>query len=169
MVYYHSSDLSPTIGTVFQGRGDAYKSEWESTSFYNSLELYRPKDKTAHKDAVFVCNDLESLQYCGGLEETILILKIEGGISWHDMNWSTEISSLVSDGILVENRLVREASENYWSGKPHTREPLWEGIARKAIVVAVFDYNQADFLIDAERDRLTLKFQRSVVSQLQNH
>lgn len=154
MIYFHASDQSPEIGTVFRGRGQAYDDDWNRASFYRPLEHYRPASRTSHKDAVFLCKDVQSIGYCGGLEETILLMKAGGPVSWHDMNWSTEISSLVSSGFSIDSVPVRRAAEAYWSGRPFGKESVWEGIAKTATVVAVFDYWEEASVLERARNRL---------------
>lgn len=159
-VFYHASDQFPEIGTVFAGRGEAYDKEWSGVSFYQVLERYRPKGMTAHRDAVFVCNDTETIGLCGGLGESILLMQVDSMVSWHDMNWSMEISSLVSEGFSIESERVRQAAENYWSGFQHPNGPVWEGIADSARVVAVFPYLTGDSVLESARRNLERSAQK---------
>lgn len=153
-VFFHASGHFPTIGTVFAGRGDAYERDWASVSFYQALERHRPEGMIAHKDAVFVCKDTETIGLCGGLAQSILLLRVESSVSWHDMSWSTEISRLVSDGFALDGETVRQAAMNYWYGKAHPDGPVWEGVADSATVVAVYPYLEDGAVLESARRRL---------------
>jgi hypothetical protein len=161
MIFFHCSDkASHDIGTVFRGRGDAYEASWARTDFYAALEAYRPEDRIAHKDAVFVCRDLESLFLCGGGEESILLLETSEDVSWHDMNWSSEISGLISEGYGFDSQEVRDAADAYWAGLPHPNESVWEGITKSAKVVAVFDFNEDDEVLEKAKKRMEERLQK---------
>ena len=58
----------------------------------------------------------------------------------HDMNWSSEISMLVSDGYDIDSDEIQNAANNYWAGVPHHDESLWEYLTPAAKVIHVEEY-----------------------------
>lgn len=130
--FYHGSfDSTFEPGKVLRPRGDAYANDWSDTDFYDILEHYRPSDKLAHKDAVFMVGDEDDIDLAGGATDVIYEVEPIGPVQKHDLNWSSEISCLMSiHGEEGRDRAeVRKAAENYWSGRPHHDENVWEYLA----------------------------------------
>ena len=95
--YYHGSSNYLPVGTILNAR-DEYESDWQHTDFYSILEKYRPSDQLSHKQSVFMCDNSDDLDSAGGGTEWVFTLEPLGPVQRHDMNWSSEISCLVSDG-----------------------------------------------------------------------
>jgi len=141
MRYFHGSSHLAAPGTVLRGRGAAYEAEWQGTDFYTALEAHRPVGMIPHKDAVFMCAD-EDIDNCGGSLDIIYELQPRGDVSRHDINWSSEISCLLSDGADVDDPQVIEAARAYWQGEPHYNEQVWEYLARSAEIMRVAEDNR---------------------------
>ncbi len=123
-IYYHGSMDDLPIGTILRP-SESYATDWGSTDFYNPLEKYRPKDKPPHHNSVFMCEDEDDIDASGGGTSFIFTVKPLGPVDKHDLNWSSEISMLVSDGESEEK--IKQAAKNYWRGVPHNSgESLWE-------------------------------------------
>jgi hypothetical protein len=134
--YYHGSHSPIEPGTVMTGRGVRYESQWTDADFFWALEIHRPEGCLAHRDAVFMVDNVEDIDNAGGCTDFCLEVMPEEPVSRHDLNWSTEISCLISDGHAPRSEAVREAALNYWKGLPHPeREPVWECLARKVTVL----------------------------------
>lgn len=139
MNYLHASLEELDVGTVLKPRDD-YKEHWGNTDFYIHLEKYRPLGMRPHHESVFMCTSIEDIDNC---MEGIYLFEVQplGLIQRHDMNWSTEISCLVSDNAPETD--IKQAAENYWSGVPHSsREPLWEYVTSSAEILAVYPYDE---------------------------
>ena len=125
------------VGTVLRPRGEAYEADWKNTDFYSVLEKYRPGNKLAHKDAVFICKSDEDVDLAGGGTIWLFRVKPITPVEWRDMEFSTLISCLVSDGHVVDEPKVIEAARNYWAGAPVQYDSIWEGLCGGAEIVAV--------------------------------
>ena len=136
-VYFHGSMEALPVGYVMKGRGEAYAADWSRTDFYDVLERYRPADSIAHKDGVFMCSDPDDVDLAGGGTEWIFELRVDGPVTRHDLNWSSQISCLLSDGHGVDSPEVRKAAESYWAGIPHPDENVWEFLTREAVILRV--------------------------------
>ena len=140
MRYYHGSEVELPVGTVLQPRSD-YKERWGHNDFFQALESNRPANCLPHSNAVFMCDNDEDVDAAGGGTEYLFELRPIGKVSKHDMNWSSQISALVSDGYSLDSDEVKLAAQNYWAGVPHDEcEPLWEYLCEQAEVVAVEEY-----------------------------
>lgn len=142
-IYYHGSYDELPEGSVMKGRGDAYEASWKDTDFYPVLERYRPEGCLAHRDAVFMVESIDDIDNAGGATDWVLEVAPVGETTRHDMSWSSEISCLLSDGHAVESAEVAKAADNYWRGVVHADGPLWEVIAREAVVVAAYEFDDA--------------------------
>ena len=138
-IYYHGSSVDLPVGTILSPR-DTYEDNWASTDFYTILELYRPPNMLSHKQAVFMCENDEDVDLAGGATDWLFTVKANGPVQKHDMNWSSEISMLISDGYDEDSPEVEEAANNYWSGIPHSSEQVWEYLTPSATILSVEEY-----------------------------
>ncbi len=125
MRFFHGTTDYIEPGTILNGRGQAYEEAWKYTDFYYALEKYRPEDKIAHKDGVFMCHHPDDVDLAGGGTEYLCEMKPSGKIQRHSLNWCSEISLLMCDASEAVEEIKR-CAENYWSGKPHPDENVWE-------------------------------------------
>lgn len=137
--YYHGSYDNLPVGTILTPRDD-YESNWKDTDFYGPLEMYRPKDKLSHKQSVFMCDNPDDVDLAGGATEWLFTVAPMGKVQRHDLNWGSEISSLVGDGHAFDSEEVMEAANNYWAGIPHHNESVWEYLTPAAKIVKVEEY-----------------------------
>ena len=138
--FYHSSGKEFPVGTILCGRGEDYHRDWVMTDFYQILEENRPSEYIPHKNAVFFCDNDEDLDCAGGATEWVFEVEPIGIVSRHDLNWSSEISSLLSDGYTRTSDKVIQAAKNYWFGVPHFNESVWEYIAPKVMILSCEPY-----------------------------
>ena len=131
--YYHGSHTELEIGKSITARSN-YEEDWGKTDFYKILEFYRPKHMISHNEGVFMCDNDEDVDLAGGSIDFIYEVKPIGFVEKHDLNWSSEISCLVSEGYPIDSLEIKKAAENYWKGIPHTDENVWEYISREFIV-----------------------------------
>lgn len=135
--YYHGSCDKLSVGTRLVPRPD-YENNWSGTDFYTALERYRPDGMLAHKDAVFMCANEDDIDLAGGCTDWLFTVEPDTRIERHDLNWSSEVSMLVSDGAPEEQ--IKVAALNYWNGVPHHDENVWEYLTTGAVIVAVEEY-----------------------------
>ena len=136
MRYFHGSYTNLPVGFELKGRGNAYEEAWSHTDFYAVLEKHRPSHMLPHKNAVFMCDDIEDIDLAGGATDFIFELKPLSSVSKHDLNWSSEISCLISEGYAINSNQVIHAAKNYWEGIAHPNESVWEYLTEKAIIIA---------------------------------
>jgi len=138
--FFHGSMSFLPVGTLLVPRGAAYESDWICTDFYSVLEANRPPEKRAHRDAVFLCKNDEDVGNAGGGEIWMFQVRPITPVEWHDMQFSSLISCLISDGHAVNSPQVVQAAKDYWLGVESADEPLWEGLCGGATIVAVDEY-----------------------------
>jgi hypothetical protein len=141
-LYYHGSNDELPVGTILKGRGSDYENDWSHTDFYQILEKYRPANMLSHKDAVFMCKTPEDVDISGGGTEWLFTVEPLGIVQRHDLNWSSEISNLLSVSEFDDEYLddIIEAAANYWNGVPHHDENVWEYLTPSAKIVKVEEY-----------------------------
>jgi len=139
MLYYHGSTIYLPVGTLLRP-GIDYEKHWASTDFYTALEHYRPTGKLAHKDAVFMCESEDDVDLCGGGTEWLFSVNPLGPVHKHDVNWSSEISCLISKGYSINSPEVESAASSYWNSMPHYNESVWEYLTPSATILKVVRY-----------------------------
>jgi hypothetical protein len=132
-LFYHGSPKELDIGKIINPR-PYYENDWGQTDFYKALEKYRPKKYISHKNGVFMCDNEDDVDLCGGSTEYIYLVEPIGIVQKHDLNWGSEISCLISEGISIQDELIHNAAYNYWEGFPHRDENVWEYITEKFII-----------------------------------
>ena len=137
--YYHGSYDKLDVGTVLTPGGDDYESSWGGTNFYGPLEKFRPPEKLAHKEGVFMVGSDDDVDVAGGATDYVYTVEPIGEVQKHDLNWGSEISMLIDDGHTLNDPEVKEAAENYWNGVPHHNEQVWEYLSPRAKIVGVLD------------------------------
>lgn len=137
-LYHGSMDYLP-VGTILTPRDD-YENRWEHTDFFRPLEMYRPKDKLSHTQSVFMCDNPDDVDLAGGGTEYLFTVIPIGPVQRHDMNWSSEISSLVSLGHDLDSPEIKDAAMAYWAGEESPNEVIWEYLAPKAKIITVEEY-----------------------------
>lgn len=137
MKFLHASLEELEVGTVLKPK-DNYEEHWGNTDFYQALERYRPEHMLSHKESVFMCHSAEDLDNCIGGEYIFEVIP-DTRIEKHDLNWSSEISCLVSENAPEEK--IKEAALNYWNGVPHFNESVWEYLTPKAVIKKVYLYD----------------------------
>lgn len=135
-VYYHGSFEKLPIGTILTPRLD-YEKNWEHTDFYRPLEMYRPANQLAHSQSVFMCDNPDDIDLAGGATNWIFTVIPLGVIQKHDLNWSSEISMLISNGYKINSPEIIQAAGNYWQGIPHHDENVWEYLTTRAKIIKV--------------------------------
>lgn len=146
MRYFHGSMDHLDVGTVMSGRGAEYDRDWNKTDFYSILESARPSNFLSHSEAVFAVEHPDDIDLAGGGTEWVFEIEADGPVTRHDLNWSSEISCLLSDGHDLESKEVLAAAANYWAGVPHPNEQVWEYLLPKATIILVEPYE--DFYLD---------------------
>lgn len=133
-------------GFILRGRGAAYATSWGDTDFFKILEAQRPSHCLAHTDAVFAVGHPNDIDLAGSGTEWAFELEPIGPVTQHDLNWSSEISMLLSDGYAPASAQVLSAAANYWAGLPHTNESVWEYLMKEAKIIQSCRYD--DFELD---------------------
>lgn len=136
---YHGSYQELPVGTILTARDD-YENDWQDTDFYKPLEMYRPPDKLSHKQSVFMCDNPDDIDFAGAATDWLFTVVPIGPLQRHDMNWSSEISSLVGLGYPIDSTEIKDAAEAYWSGEESPNEVVWEYLAPKAKIIKVEPY-----------------------------
>lgn len=147
VMMFHGSYENFPVNLRLRGRGTPYHEDWSCLSHYEALHLHKPVWALSHKDAVFMCNNIDDIDLCGGATDIVVLLEPLGEVTHHDLNWSGKISLLLDSGADVHSSEVKELVMNYWCGIP-TEDPLWEFLTDEAKVIACAPYEDADVLMD---------------------
>ena len=143
--YYHGSNTKLPVGTILKP-SPTYENDWSGTDFHQVLENHRPENMLAHKNSVFMCDNPDDIDLAGGGTEWLFTVVPLGPVQRHDLNWSSEISMLMSEVDASEStswqlqKKIRKAAENYWNGIPHHNENVWEYLTSSAKIIAVEPY-----------------------------
>lgn len=137
--FYHGSMEKLPVGTILKPQDD-YEQNWGNTDFYRILEDNRPSNMLSHKKSVFLVTDADDVDLAGGSTEYLFTVKPLGLVERHDLNWSTEISMLISDGYKKDSDEIKTAASNYWKGIPHNNESVWEYLTSRAEILTVEEY-----------------------------
>ena len=84
--------------------------------------------------------DPDDIDLAGGGTEWMFTVKPLGPIQRHDINYGSEIESLISDGYEKDSFEVENAAKNYWVGLPHVNEQVWEYLTTSAEILEVEKY-----------------------------
>lgn len=151
MKFYHGSRKELNIGATLRARSSIYEHGWGGSDFYKAIESARPKEQLAHKDSVFMTDNIDDLGIAGDCDFCYRVEPI-GNFVRNDMSWSREISFLIEeDGEALDSTSVRRAAQGYWSGKPlFEGEAIWEYRAESFRVVSLVDKYGNDILPEGD-------------------
>lgn len=65
---------------------------------------------------------VDDIDNAGGSTQWCLEVIPNGDVTKHSLNWSSEISCLLSDGKEMDSPEIIQAAKNYWLGIPHWDE-----------------------------------------------
>ena len=136
--YYHGSYDKLPVGTLLTSKNN-YEDNWKHADFYFPLEKYRPKYMIPHSAAVFLCDNPDDIDLCGGGTDWLFTVEPIGKIEKHDLSWASEISCLIGDYSIDSNE-IKEAALNYWNGIEHPNSSVWEFLVNSAIILKVEEY-----------------------------
>jgi len=135
--YYHGSQTEFPVGFVLTPQSDGYAMLDEDgiAEVEAILERYRPPEKIARGNAVYMVRDPDEIDSAGGYVDFVYTVIPIGEVEASDMGWYSELSVYYND---IPEDTERRLAEGYWSGKPFPREgSLFEYRARSAEIVAV--------------------------------
>ena len=158
-IFLHGSDIKLSKGTELKS-SDNYEEKWSDLTSYEILEKFRPDGVRPQKDSVFCVGCEEDLEYSGGGEEFVFVVKSIGKVTQHDMNWATEVSILLGDDVPMSDTRYEEYAKNYWHGESAKligKEPVWEFMMDSAQILKVFDFDTEEDL-----DRAMAKFESKI-------
>ena len=138
--YYHGSFDKLPVDTILRPQ-TGYEKNWGGNQFYQVLEKYRPPNMVSHKNAVFMCDNLEDIDLAGGADHFIYEVMPLGPVEKHDLNWSSEISMLADEEGPNQELALKKAAEHYWNGDPHYNESVWEYLTTNAKIIALVEEN----------------------------
>jgi len=131
--YFHGSVVDMTVGTILVA-GDLHNEGMDE--LYRILEKYRSNNKLPHSDSLFMCDKEGDLDFEGS--EYLFTVEALGPVTKHDRNWLSEVSKL--HGERSDERKIKKAAENYWSGIPYRNVSTWEYITPEARVLSSEPY-----------------------------
>ena len=137
--FYHGSHDQFEVGEILTPGEDEYEEGMENVEWYHVLHQHRPMESRQHSWSVFMVADEDDIDVAGGATDYVYEVEPVGDVERHDINWASEISYLLDAGHDHDSAEIAEAAANYWAGKPHHNEQVWEYLAPKARIVSVLD------------------------------
>lgn len=132
---WHASAKELPIGTVLVAQPE-YEARWHSESAGRVLEDLRPEGALPHRDAVFMCEDAQSTDDCGGSTDWLFGVEPLGPVVRHDLALASEIDCLLSDDRTADDPMIVDLARRYWAGEA-SDGPVWEHLAASARIVSV--------------------------------
>lgn len=136
--YYHGSQSEFPVGFVLTSQPGGYVtlSDQDIAEVEEIIEQYRPPEKIARRDAVFMVHDPDEIDSAGGYDDFIYRVVPIGDVEASDMGWYSELSVYYMD---MSDDERRKLAEGYWSGRPFPRDKgsLFEYRAKSAEIVMV--------------------------------
>ena len=137
--FYHGSHDQFEVGEILTPGEDEYEEGMENVEWYHVLHQHRPMESRQHSWSVFMTGNEDDIDVAGGSTDYVYEVEPIGDVERHDINWASEISYLLDAGHDHDSAEIAEAAANYWAGKPHHNEQVWEYLAPKARIVSVLD------------------------------
>jgi len=137
--YYHGSHDKFEVGEILTPGEDDYEEGMENVEWYHILHQHRPMESRQHSWSVFMTGNEDDIDVAGGSTDYVYEVEPIGDVERHDINWASEISYLLDAGHKPDSNEIKEAAANYWAGKPHHNEQVWEYLAPKAKIVGMLD------------------------------
>ena len=137
--FYHGSHDQFEVGEILTPGEDEYEEGMENVEWYHVLHQHRPMESRQHSWSVFMTGNEDDIDVAGGSTDYVYEVEPIGDVERHDINWASEISYLLDAGHDHNSAEIAEAAANYWAGKPHHNEQVWEYLAPKARIVSVLD------------------------------
>lgn len=132
--FWHASAKALPTGTILLPRSD-YEARWDALSAGRILEGFRPASSLPHRDAVFLCEDPQDCDNCGAECEWLYEARPDARLERHDMEWSTLIDCLTSDGSPPDAPEIAELARRYWTGEA-SDHPTWEILTPQATILS---------------------------------
>ena len=146
--FYHGSYDKFEVGEILTPGEDDYEEGMENVEWYHVLHQHRPMESRQHSWSVFMTGNEDDIDVAGGSTDYVYEVEPIGDVERHDINWASEISYLLDAGHEPDSDEIKEAAANYWAGKPHHNEQVWEYLAPKAKIVGVLE--EGDMKADRE-------------------
>ena len=132
---WHGSDVPLSPGTTLvPGCGMMAVSPTDPVE--EMLESQRPADRRPRAACVFMVDDPQDVDNCGGNTDWLFEVRPVGETWRHDASLTTAAQCAIEDGDIQG---ARSHAQAYWRGDAGT-EPVWEIMAAAAQVVSVERY-----------------------------
>lgn len=135
--YYHGSYDLLDDGTILKSPEKSYTKSEDNTFLEKIMEKYRPEDKISRYNAIFLSDNIDSIDAAGGSTDYVYSVEPIGKIEKSDLAWYTEIQ------MTDDENLQKEYAENYWNGVPFYEKDVrcWEYRVEAAIIVELVEEN----------------------------
>jgi len=137
--FLHGSDTFLSIGTILYPDPDWFKG-FGANNWDNILTKYKSPQFLPRHNVVYMVDgkDKEGVDVIlGDQYKYIYQVKPIGKIEKHDINWISEIETLISEKSSEDK--IKEAALNYWNGVPHYNEQLWEYVSINAKIIRLVE------------------------------
>ena len=130
----------PEVGDTLSGREEEYEKDWQTMGYvYKRLEELRPEDCIAHKNAVFMCDNVQDIDNCGGGTDIVMIVIPYGDVFRHDLSWLTLAEMALEEN---DHEAIDSCIKSYWAGERN--EGVFEYLARGAFIIKSLDFDDEE-------------------------
>ncbi len=110
MQFFHGSINPIPNNTILKPNPEGYVKDCLLEELFESV---RPKHCLSRFKSVYVCESAEDIDYCGGFNDYIYIVKPSDTLQKSDLAWYSHAQTLLEDNNINE---AKQAALNYWNG-----------------------------------------------------
>jgi hypothetical protein len=144
ITYFHGSYDKLPRGTVLSPEHGNFMKTFEDFEMegHFKLEQFKPAGSLSRNECIFMTDNIDDIDNAGGATDHIYIVNPIGKTEIHDLGWMSEIDVIISDSFdngeqdspeTLEK--IKQAALNYWAGVPFSDDPVWEYLAKQAVIV----------------------------------
>ena len=112
MQFFHGSLSEIELNTIIKSNKEGYVQPCPLEELFESV---RPEHCLSRFQSVYLCDKPEDIDYCGGFNDYIYIVKPSDIIQKSDLAWYSHAQELIEKNNIEE---ALEAALNYWNGIP---------------------------------------------------
>lgn len=158
-VLYHGSRKDFPVGFMLTPQTDGYiHATREDNSAHvmleDALERYRPAHCVPRENAVFMCEDIEMIDYAGGYNDFVYLVEPDQPVTCCNLAWYSALYSLCEHETFSAQEARAQGHDwypdweepelkvyalNYWNCAPHGDDDLFEWLSPRAVIKKIIE------------------------------
>lgn len=110
MQFFHGSIKPLQKNTILKPNKQGYVKQCPLEELFESV---RPEYCLSRFKSVYLCESAKDIDYCGGFNDYIYIVKPSDALQKSDLAWYSHAQTLLEDNNINE---AKQAALNYWNG-----------------------------------------------------